>query len=671
MIELADQINYHNHRYHVLDDPEIPDGDFDLLFKELRDLETKYPELALPDSPASKVGGAVAAPFSEVQHTVPMRSLGNAFDESELRDFDRRVRELSGADMIDYIAEPKLDGLAVSLRYEMGWLVSAATRGDGQTGENVTQNMRSVLKSRTHLKGAQYPDVFEVRGEVFMTHAEFSSLNARQDEKGEKRYINPRNAAAGSLRQLDPAVTASRNLSLYCYALGDDRSGKSLQTQWEVLRWIDELGLPVTDLAEQVKGIDACLAYYQRMLDRRDKLPFDLDGVVFKVSRLDWQLSLGFTSRVPRWAVAYKFPAEEAVTRVTAIDVQVGRTGAVTPVARLEPIFVGGATVSNATLHNQDEISRLDIRVGDKVIVRRAGDVIPKIVSVVKSARKVDLPVYQFPQTCPVCGASIVQEDQNVVARCSGGLFCPAQKIQGILHFASRQAMNIRGLGIKLVEQLMQENLIENVTDLFTLDVEHVGSLDRMAEKSATNLIAAIRKSQDTTLPRFIFALGIPLVGESTARALALAFPDIVRLMAADSEALEQVPDVGPEVANSVSAFFSQPHNKRIVDGLRSAGIRWQEPEQVDGDIESPFSGKTVVLTGVLSMPRNEAKKRLQSSGARITGSVSSKTDFLIAGDNPGSKADTAESLGVKVLDEDGFLQMLAEERRSGKITEP
>ncbi len=668
MVELAEQIDYHNHRYYVLDDPEIPDSAYDKLFRELEVLESRHPDLVLPDTPTRRVAGTVAAPFGEVQHVVPMRSLGNAFDESELHDFDRRVRELTGMQTVDYIAEPKLDGLAISLRYEKGWLVTAATRGDGQTGENVTRNMRSVLKGGTHLAGARIPDVVEIRGEVFMTREEFARLNVRQKEKGEKHYINPRNAAAGSLRQLDPAVTAKRSLTLCCYALGEVQPGEPLQTQQDMLRWIGDFGLPVSDLAEPVTGMDGCLDYYRRMLERRDELPFDVDGVVYKVARLDWQQSLGFTARTPRWAVAYKFPAEESMTRVTAIDVQVGRTGAITPVARLEPVFVGGATVSNATLHNQDEIRRLDIRVGDQVIIRRAGDVIPEVVSVVEAGRTADFPEFEFPRACPVCGAAIVQEEQNVVARCSGGLFCQAQKIRSILHFASRHAMNIRGLGVRLVEQMINEKLIDSVADLFSLDAERIGNLERMAEKSASNLVAAIDRSRDTTLPRFIFALGIPLVGETTAEALALAFGDIDRLAEADDELLQQVPDIGPGVAGSVTAFFSEKYNREIVRRLREAEVAWPEPEQPAGQTEGPFFGSTVVLTGTLSIPRNEAKKLLQFAGARIAGNVSGKTDFLVCGDNPGSKATSAEVLGVKVLDEAGFREMLAGKPGSGKI---
>ena len=668
MVELAERIDYHSHRYHALDDPEIPDSAFDALFRELEELESRHPGLVLPDTPTRRIGSAVAASFSEVRHVVPMRSLGNAFDESELHDFDRRIRDLTETQEVEYMAEPKLDGLAISLRYEKGWLVTAATRGDGQTGENVTRNMRPVLDACTQLAGDRIPDVVEVRGEVFMTREEFDRLNAQQEAEGEKRYINPRNAAAGSLRQLDPAVTARRSLSLCCYALGEVRPEEPLRTQADVLDWIKGFGLPVTELAEPVTGVAGCLDYYRRMLGRRDDLPFDVDGVVYKVSRLDWQRSLGFTARAPRWAVAYKFPAEESMTRVTAIDVQVGRTGAVTPVARLEPVFVGGATVSNATLHNQDEIRRLDIRVGDQVIVRRAGDVIPEVVSVVEAGRTADFPEFEFPRTCPVCGAAIVQEDQNVVARCSGGLFCQAQKIQSILHFASRHAMNIRGLGTRLVEQMIHEKLIDSVADLFSLDEARIGGLERMAEKSASNLVAAIDRSRNTTLPRFIFALGIPLVGETTAEALAQAFGDIDRLAGADDEALRQVPDIGPGVAGSVISFFSEKHNLEIVGRLRKTGVTWPEPEPSAVSAEGPFSGATVVLTGTLSMPRSEAKRLLRSAGARIAGSVSGKTDFLVCGENPGSKAESAESLGVKVLDEDRFREMLASEPGSGKI---
>jgi len=658
---LRTELHYHNYRYYILDDPDIADGEYDRLMRELESLERAHPEFAADDSPTQKVGpGGVAIrdkTFSAVLHRVPMHSLANAFDDGEVARFDMRVREhleMEGGE-VEYVAEAKLDGLAVSLRYENAELARAATRGDGKSGENITHNMRAVLGDAIRLRAhkASPPAVLEVRAEVFMRRDDFASMNDAQRARGEKTFVNPRNAAAGSLRQLDPKVTASRPLSLYCYGLGEV-SGDAPATHWETLQWLKGFGLPVSALTERVRGAAGCLAYYRDMLRRRAELPFDIDGVVYKVARIDWQDSLGHTARAPRWALAHKFPAQEEMTRVESIELQVGRTGAVTPVARLQPVFVGGVTVANATLHNRDEIARLDVRVGDAVIVRRAGDVIPEIVKVNKSKRKKGARKFKFPANCPVCDSAIVYDD-GVIARCSGGLYCDAQRKEHIRHFAARAAMDIEGLGNKLVEQLVDAGLVSSVADLYSLTEEQLTGLERMAEKSAANLVAALAASKDTTLARFLFALGIPLIGATTAEALAAHLPDLQQLLDADESTLQAIPDVGPVVAHSARAFFDDAHNREVIAQLVAAGVNWPAPvvaSRVAGDGDNPFAGKTVVLTGTLSMARAEAKKILQSHGARVTGSVSKNTDFVIVGDNPGSKADKAEALGIEMLDE-------------------
>ncbi|MGI9311321.1 MAG: NAD-dependent DNA ligase LigA [bacterium] len=658
IVALRERLEYHNYRYHNLDDPEIPDSEYDRLMRELEALERAHPEFASDDSPTRRVGGAVAKTFSEVAHNAPMRSLVNAFEVDKVAAFDRRVREQVETDGIEYIAEVKHDGLAVSLRFEHGWLTQAATRGDGKSGENITQNLRGVLAGATRLNAAAPPPALEVRGEVFMRKDDFNQLNQRQRELGEKTFVNPRNAAAGSLRQLDPKITASRPLRLCCYALGEVVGASLPPTHWEVMQWIKQLGLPVSDLARRVVGADGCLKYYDEMLARRDDLPYDIDGVVYKVSRMDWQRDLGHTARAPRWALAHKFPAQEETTRVERIEIQVGRTGAITPVARLQPVFVGGVTVSNATLHNRDEIERLDVRVGDCVIVRRAGDVIPEVVSVIKSKRaNKSARKFKFPPTCPVCDSAIAFGD-SVIARCSGGLHCRAQRKASIKHFASRAAMDIAGLGDKVVEQLIDAKLIAHAADLYKLSASPLAALERMADKSAANLIAALASSRRTTLARFLYALGIPLVGEATAEALAHALRDLDRLMAADEEQLQAIPDVGPVVAQSVRSFLSEPHNREVIGKLRAAGMDWPTPQAAPSlDQHTAFAGKTVVLTGTLSMPRAEAKRMLQSLGAKVAASVSKKTDYVIAGENAGAKADQAETLQVEVLDEQQFLQ--------------
>ncbi len=661
---LREELEYHNYRYYVLDDPVIPDAAYDRLLRELEGLETDHPEYASEDSPTRKVAGSVVRTFSEVVHAVPMRSLANAFEDEEVVAFDRRVREiieLEDGD-VEYVAEPKIDGLAVSLRYENGWLVQAATRGDGRRGENITQNMRKVLGPGTTLDGSAVPAVLEVRGEVFMRREDFAAMNREQAAAGQKTFVNPRNAAAGSLRQIDPAVTESRPLSFFAYSLGQVVDAAVPGTHWGILQWIREFGLPVCELAERVRGVDDCLAYYREMRDKGRGLPYDIDGVVYKVSRMDWQSSLGHTARAPRWALAHKLPAQEEMTVLERIEIQVGRTGAITPVARLTPVFVGGVTVSNATLHNRDEIDRLDAREGDTVILRRAGDVIPEILSVVKERRPDSTEPFEFPQQCPVCGSDIVYERDGVIARCSGGLFCSAQRKENIRHFASRRAMDIEGLGDKIVDQLLGAGLIHDVADLYRLEKEPVAALERMADKSAENLIGAIDGSRKTTLPRFLHALGIPLVGEATAETLAGHFGDLDPVMDADAEQLQQVPDIGPVVAESVRVFFGQDHNREIVQRLRDAGVEWPRAEARQAREDSPFNGKTVVLTGALSMARSDAKKILQSLGAKVTGSVSKKTDYIVVGADAGSKAEEAEQLGIRMLDEREFLSLAGHE---------
>ena len=661
---LRELVSYHDYRYYALDSPEIPDVEYDRLFQELQSLEQAHPELITPDSPTQRVGAGPLSQFEKVVHEIPMLSLSNAFSEEEIGNFHRRVTERLKTDAIEYTAEPKVDGLAVSLLYEDGVLTRAATRGDGVTGEDVTHNVRTIPSVPLRLIGKGYPGVLEVRGEVFMPKARFEELNENQREKGEKVFVNPRNAAAGSLRQLDPRVTAARPLEMFCYALGRVQDEGFPDTQYDILMRLRRLGMRVCAETRKVDGLPGCLKYYHTLLEKRQSLPYEIDGVVYKVNKISQQDALGFISRAPRWAVAHKFPAQEELTVVEAIDVQVGRTGAVTPVARLKPVYVGGVTVTNATLHNRDEIERLDIRVGDSVVVRRAGDVIPEVVSVVKDRRPHRAKKYRFPTRCPVCGSEIVYEGDGVIARCSGGLFCSAQRKQSIQHFVSRRAMDIDGLGEKLVEQLVDRGLVNDVSDIYTLSKAQLADLERMAEKSAQNLLDAIDKSRRTTLPRFLFALGIPQVGESTALALANHFGELGTIRAASKEDLEQVPDIGPVVAENIYTFFRQTHNKDVLKKLLRHELHWPaiKPRKVG---PAPLAGKTFVLTGTLSaMTRDEAKARLQGLGAKVSGSVSKKTDFVVAGEDPGSKAAKAEALGVETLDEAGFMKMLAEKER-------
>ncbi len=656
--ELRNSLQYHNYRYYVLDDPEIPDAEYDRLYNELKAIEEKNPQLITPDSPTQRVGGQALEHFDEVEHRVPMLSLDNIFDEDGLGDFERRLKErLDSTEAISFTAEPKLDGLALSLRYENGLLKQAATRGDGRVGEDVTVNVRTIRSIPLRLSG-NFPDILEVRGEVIMTRGGFAELNRRAVKDGTKTFANPRNAAAGSLRQLDPKVTATRPLSFYAYGFGEV-SGELPQTHFEMMQMLRDYGIPVSPELRLAEGASGCLNVYQEIGQKRDLLNYDIDGVVYKVNSLALQKRLGFVSRAPRWAIAHKFPAQEELTRVEAIEFQVGRTGAVTPVARLEPVEVAGVTVSNATLHNMDEIERKDVRVGDTVVIRRAGDVIPEVVNVVTAQRPAGTVPVNLPQHCPVCGADVLRVEGEAVARCSGGLYCGAQRKEAIKHFASRRAMDIEGLGDKLVEQLVDAGLIHDVADLYSLEADKVAGLERMGEKSATNLLAAIAESKQTELPRFLFALGIREVGEATARNLALHFGgDLQAIEKAPEDALQEVQDVGPVVASHVVSFFQQSHNIEVIDKLLSAGINWPSIEKPAAEAQK-LSGTSFVLTGTLSKPRDEFKTRLQQLGAKVSGSVSKKTDYLVAGDAAGSKLTKAETLGIRVLNEQQLEELI------------
>jgi DNA ligase (NAD+) len=657
--KLREDINHHNYLYYVKDAPEIPDSEYDRLLRELQQLEQQHPELIVPESPTQRVGATPLSEFAEVRHRIPMLSLNNAFEAQEVEDFDRRARERLNVAEIVYTAEPKLDGLAISLLYEDGVLVRGATRGDGSTGEDVTQNVRTIETIPLKLVGKKFPRVLEVRGEVIMTKSGFEKLNQAQRKKDEKTFANPRNAAAGSLRQLDSRITASRPLSFYAYAVGVAEEGELADTQYHLLAQLREWGLRTNPEVKQVKGAKGCLAYYRAMQEKRDGLDYDIDGVVYKVDALAQQAQLGFVSRAPRWAVAHKFAAQEEMTELLDVEWQVGRTGALTPVARLKPVFVGGVTVSNATLHNQDEIDRKDIRVGDTVIVRRAGDVIPEVVSVVLTKRPKHTHKINYPDKCPVCKSEVVRLENEAAARCTGGLFCPAQRKEAIKHFAARRALDIEGLGDKLVEQLVDQDMIHDVADLYKLSVDELAEMERMGEKSAQNIIDALEKSKDTTLPRFLFALGIRQVGETTARTLAQHFGTLAAIMAASQEELEAVQDVGPVVAESIAHFFHEPHNQKVIHKLEKAGVLW--PTIKVKPVEAlPLAGKTFVITGTLaSMSRDEAKDKLEQLGAKVSGSVSKKTDYVIVGESPGSKAAKAEELGITMLDEQGFLKLI------------
>lgn len=660
--ELRQTIETHNYHYYVEDDPRISDQDYDQLMQQLQSLEQQYPQLVRLDSPTQRVGPLADRLFADAPHAVPMLSLDNAFSDQELRDFDRRVKERLGQDgPVDYACEPKLDGLAVSLLYQDGVLQRAATRGDGTVGEDITANVRTIPSVPLRLRGEGIPDQLEVRGEVVMPKAEFEALNRALAASGEKTFVNPRNAAAGSLRQKNPAITAQRPLQLYCYSATVTENRELEQSHYKLLELIGGWGLRINREVKLVSGIESCIEYYHSLLARREELPYEIDGIVYKVNDLALHQRLGAVSRAPRWAIARKLPSQEVTTRVLAVEFQVGRTGAITPVARLEPAFVGGVTVSNATLHNMDEIRRLDLHVKDSVMIRRAGDVIPQVVKVLSDQRPEDATPVQAPEACPVCGSRVDHPEGEVVARCSGGLYCPAQRREAIRHYASRKALDIEGLGDKVVQLLVDTGLVETIADLYRLRVEDLTPLERMAEKSASNLVAAIDGAREPVLHRFIYALGIREVGEATAKALAGHFGSLEALMEADEEALLAVEDVGPVVAAHIRQFFREPHNLETLEDLRKAGVRWQTAQRT-ARAESPLNGKKVVLTGTLSgMSRDEAKEALEALGAKVAGSVSAKTDYVVAGEAAGSKRDKAEKLGVEILDEDAFRALLAQ----------
>ncbi|ABD69925.1 DNA ligase, NAD-dependent [Rhodoferax ferrireducens T118] len=666
--QLRRALHEHAHHYYVEDAPTIPDAEYDRMFQELQAIEAQHPELITPDSPTQRVGGRALEQFASVRHAVPMLSIRTETDTeaSGARNFDTRVRRELGLDeaapAVAYVAEPKFDGLAMNLRYESGILVQAATRGDGEVGEDVTQNVRTIGQIPLRLP-ADAPSILEVRGEVYMRRDDFEKLNEQQRARGQKTFVNPRNAAAGAVRQLDPAIAAQRPLSFFAYGLGEvtpeQAGGPAFGTHYELLQALKTWGFPVSALVGLAQGATELVAYYESIARQRDALPFDIDGVVYKVNSLALQRRMGFVTREPRWAVAHKFPAQEQFTTVLDIDVQVGRTGKLTPVAKLAPVFVGGVTVTNATLHNEDEARRKDVRVGDTVIVRRAGDVIPEVVSVLLDKRQPGATEFTMPRQCPVCGSAAVREEGEVDYRCTGGLFCSAQRKQAILHFAQRRAVEVEGLGEKLVDQLVDGHVIRILPDLYRLGLTALASLDRMADKSAQNILQALEKSKQTTLPRFLFGLGIRHVGEATAKELARHFGSLDAVMDASLEQLLQVNDIGPIVAQSLRTFFDQPHNREVVEQLRACGVTWQEgpPAPVT---PTPLSGKTFVITGTLpSMSRDEAKDLIEAAGGKVAGSVSKKTTFVVAGTEAGSKLTKAQELGVAVLDEAGLKELL------------
>lgn len=660
--ELRTALDEHNYRYYVLDDPGIPDAEYDRLFRELQTLEAQHPELISDDSPTRRVGSSADTSFEEVAHRLPMLSLDNAFNADELRDFDRRIRERLNTDSeVVYVCEPKLDGLAVSLHYEHGSLTRAATRGDGYAGEDITANIRTIPSIPLRLRGNDVPDLVEVRGEVYMPRAGFEALNKRLADQGEKAFVNPRNAAAGSLRQKKSTVTARRPLEMCAYSVAVTDENLLPDTQWESLQQVQRWGFRVNPEMRKASGAEECLEAYEELMQKRDSLPYEIDGIVFKVDRLDFQSRLGFVSRAPRWAIAHKFPAQEELTVIEDVEFQVGRTGAVTPVARLKPVFVGGVTVSNATLHNMDEIRRLDVHVGDTVFIRRAGDVIPKVVKVVAEKRPANAQSVELPKQCPICDSDVVQIEGEAIARCSGGLFCPAQRKEAIRHYASRKALDIEGLGDKWIDILVDQGMVKTVADIYQLATKDLTRLERMGEKSAANLVAAIDRSREPALWRFLYALGIREVGEATAKSLASHFGSLEAVAEADENALMAVSDVGPIVAGHIRSFFEQPHNRETLNALREAGVKWQEEEVVAG--AKPLQGQTWVLTGTLSeLTRDAAREKLEALGAKVAGSVSKKTACVVAGEAAGSKLAKAEQLGVPILDEPALLNMLKEQ---------
>lgn len=657
---LREELNRHAHAYYVLDQPTIPDAEYDTLFNELQQLETKHPELITADSPTQRVGGAPLPEFAQVQHDVPMLSINNGFSEDDIRAFDRRVSEgLGQSAEVEYACELKFDGLAINLRYVDGVLVQAATRGDGSTGEDVTANIRTIRSIPLRLRTEQPPKILDVRGEVLMFKADFARLNQRQRDGGLKEFANPRNAAAGSLRQLDSRITAQRSLRFFAYGIGRLEGADLPDTHSELLDWYSELGVSVCAERAVVRGADGVLKFFADIGTRRATLAYDIDGVIYKVNRVQQQQALGFVSRAPRFALAHKFPAEEATTTVLDINVQVGRTGAITPVARLAPVSVGGVTVTNATLHNEDEVRRKDIRIGDSVIVRRAGDVIPEVVAFVPERRPTDAQEFLMPSACPVCGSTIIRPADEAVARCSGGwLKCAAQRKGGLQHFVSRRAMDIEGLGEQLIEQLVDRGLVTTPADFYKLGLVALSELDRMAEKSAQNVLDALAQSKSTTLPRFIYALGIRHVGESTAKTLARHFGTLDALMAANEEEILAVEDVGPVVAQSILGFLHDPLNRELIAQLRAAGVHWDE-SPVERQSQH-LNGKTFVLTGTLpNLKRDEAQALIEAAGGKVSGSVSKKTSYVVAGEEAGSKLAKAEELGVPVLDEEALLKLL------------
>lgn len=659
--QLKKELNYHSYRYHVLDEPEISDAKYDKLYAELVAIESEHPEWITVDSPTQRVGAEPIAGFKQVKHEIPMLSLENAFDQNDFEKFDQRLRDKLGVKIMEYAVEPKLDGLAVSLRYENGILVSAATRGDGSSGEDITHNARTIASIPLKLISDKPPELFEVRGEVFMPHKGFAALNKQAEKKGEKLFVNPRNAAAGSLRQLDPRITAVRPLQFIAYGLGLVKGGPDFENYSDTIAAISALGLPISPEFKVVKGVKQSIDYYQNLLSRRGQLAYEIDGIVYKVNSLSAQKKLGFVSRAPRWAIAFKFPAQEEVTIINDIQVQVGRTGALTPVAKLEPVFVGGVTVSNVSLHNQDEIDRKDIRKGDTVVIRRAGDVIPQVVSVIQSKRKKGARRFKLPNKCPECGSAVERLENEAVIRCTGGAnFCPAQRREGLRHFAMRKAMNIEGFGDKLIEQLEAKSLVKNVADIYRLSVDDLAGLERMGQKSAQNVLEEIEKSKKTTFARFLFALGIREVGESSAQLLASHFKSLDDLMQATVEDLQAIEDIGPVMAKNIFDYFKNVQNRKIIEQLLKVGVSWENSVVKPGKISEHFKDKTFVLTGTLSaMTRDQAKQEIISRGGKVSGSLSKKTDALIAGEKAGSKLSKAQTLGVKVMSEEEFLRRL------------
>ena len=657
--ELIEKISAFDYQYYVLDNPSISDFEYDKIFRSLVDLENENPELIRPDSPSQRVGGKALDAFESVIHRQAMLSLNNAFDEDELIAFDKRIKDDIGIDEVEYAVEPKFDGLAITLTYENGIFVQGATRGDGYTGENVTHNLKTIRSIPTKLNYIHPPKLLEVRGEVLMLKKDFELLNQKQESLGEKQFANPRNAAAGSLRQLDPRITATRPLTFFSYGLGVCEPNLNLKTHTQTIQLLKQFNLPISDLSTSVKGVKGLQSFYDKVSKLRDALAYDIDGVVYKVNSFNYQNELGFVSRAPRWAIAHKFPAEEALTEILDINVQVGRTGAITPVARLKPVFVGGVTVTNATLHNEDEMTRKDVHIGDIVSVRRAGDVIPEIVRVLINKRPKTIKKFRMPTECPECGSALVRIDDEAIIRCSGGLVCPAQQKQSIIHFASRKAMDIEGLGDKSVEQLVTVGLIHELPDIFKLKLEQLINLDRMAEKSSRNLLDAIEKSKSTSLPRFIYALGIRNVGESTAKDLAGFYGDLDEIMKQTEESLQIVPDIGPTVAKSISDFFRQTKSREVINSLIGLGVHWPKYD-IKKSSSGIFATKTFVLTGTLpSMSREEAKSIIEMNGGKVVGSVSKKTDYVVAGSDAGSKLTTAQELGLKIISQQELLKLI------------